>query len=369
MNLKLSDNIKKYRIEMDLTQKGLADIIGVTVGAVSKWESGSNVPDILTMMDLANFFNISMDELVGYDMSSKSLEDMCRRINELSFAHKDEEAVKVANEAMSRYPHNFKVLYTCAEMYYRKAYMSHEAADAGTAIGILQSSLNCLSQNRDPDINEFTIKYMIAHMYSIFDHERALKMLREINYQNNLCNEIALMLLQLGKTTEAFENFSVALFRNFVEQEVVTINTAWAIITTGRKKDYQKALELLDAHLGFVEACSYREKLTIMDKVKLLPLIDKACLYSCLGKEKEMKACVQEARQLAEKSDKEELSMELPDFFKFYFTTMHVPVYDALGEKAVAGVDIDLQRKLDEIPKNRRKYIEKVVECWNQKSN
>lgn len=365
MNLKLSDNIKKYRSEMGLTQKDLADVIGVTVGAVSKWENGSNVPDILTMMDLANLFNISMDQLVGYDMSSKNLEDMCQRIDELSYAHKDEEAVKEAKEAMSRYPHNFKVLHTCAEMYYRKALMSHDAADAGTAIGIYHSALNCLSQNRDPEINEFTIKYMIAHMYSIFDSDRALKMLREINFEGNLSNEIALMLLELGKTTEAFENFSLALLRNYLEQEVIYLNTAWAIFRTGRKSDYQKAIELIDVLLASLKAHSYVDRITVTDKCKLFPMMYKACLLSCLGKDKEMKACVQEARRLAELVDKENPPLEVRDFFKFYFTTMHVPVYDMVGELAVSGVEADLQRKLSEVPEERRMHVEKVIECWS----
>ena len=51
MKLNLSENIKKYRKEMNLTQEGLAEAFGVTVGAVSKWESGSTVPDIMTMME------------------------------------------------------------------------------------------------------------------------------------------------------------------------------------------------------------------------------------------------------------------------------------------------------------------------------
>lgn len=55
MQLKLNENIKKYRKSMNLTQEDLAEAFGVTVGAVSKWESGSNVPDILTLMQLADF--------------------------------------------------------------------------------------------------------------------------------------------------------------------------------------------------------------------------------------------------------------------------------------------------------------------------
>ena len=40
MKLELSENIKKYRKEMNLTQEQLADAFNITVGAVSKWESG-----------------------------------------------------------------------------------------------------------------------------------------------------------------------------------------------------------------------------------------------------------------------------------------------------------------------------------------
>ncbi len=98
MELKLSDNIKKHRKEMGLTQEGLADAIGVIIGAVSKWEKGANVPDIITMMELANFFNISLDELVGYAMSLKNIDAMCQRIDTLSCDHRFDEAIKEAGE-------------------------------------------------------------------------------------------------------------------------------------------------------------------------------------------------------------------------------------------------------------------------------
>ena len=92
MQLKLSDNIKKYRKKMDLTQEGLADALGVTVGAVSKWENGNNVPDVMTMMELADFFSISMDELLGFSLSSKKIDDMCNEIDILARHHQFDEA-------------------------------------------------------------------------------------------------------------------------------------------------------------------------------------------------------------------------------------------------------------------------------------
>ncbi len=40
MVIKIGENIRKYRKELSLTQEQLAEAVGVTIGAVSKWESG-----------------------------------------------------------------------------------------------------------------------------------------------------------------------------------------------------------------------------------------------------------------------------------------------------------------------------------------
>ncbi len=65
--LNLSDNIIRLRHEKKLTQEELADFIGVTKGSVSKWEKGINTPDILLLPRLAAFFDVTVDELIGYE--------------------------------------------------------------------------------------------------------------------------------------------------------------------------------------------------------------------------------------------------------------------------------------------------------------
>lgn len=65
--LNLSDNIIRLRHEKKLTQEELADFMGVTKGSVSKWEKGINTPDILLLPRLAAFFDVTVDELIGYE--------------------------------------------------------------------------------------------------------------------------------------------------------------------------------------------------------------------------------------------------------------------------------------------------------------
>ena len=63
-----SEIIARYRKELGLTQEGLAQRLGVTNQAVSKWESGQSCPDIALLPQLADLFGITIDELFGREL-------------------------------------------------------------------------------------------------------------------------------------------------------------------------------------------------------------------------------------------------------------------------------------------------------------
>ena len=62
---KVGNFIKKLRHDNNLTQAEFADKLGVTYQAVSKWENGKNVPDIATMKEISNLFNVNIDEIIS----------------------------------------------------------------------------------------------------------------------------------------------------------------------------------------------------------------------------------------------------------------------------------------------------------------
>ena len=65
MNKRLGLNIYMLRKNKQMTQDDLADVLNVSKMAVSKWERGINFPDIEIMCTMADYFNISLDELIG----------------------------------------------------------------------------------------------------------------------------------------------------------------------------------------------------------------------------------------------------------------------------------------------------------------
>lgn len=66
-DINIGRTIINKRREKGLTQDDLARHIGVSKASVSKWETRQSFPDITFIPLLAAFFNITIDELMGYD--------------------------------------------------------------------------------------------------------------------------------------------------------------------------------------------------------------------------------------------------------------------------------------------------------------
>ena len=66
MNVKIGAKIKELRKRDDITQEQLAEILGVTNQAISKWESENGYPDIEYISPIAEFFNVTIDYLFDH---------------------------------------------------------------------------------------------------------------------------------------------------------------------------------------------------------------------------------------------------------------------------------------------------------------
>ncbi|MDU1323226.1 MAG: helix-turn-helix transcriptional regulator [Clostridium botulinum] len=106
--LNIGNCIVHKRKEKGITQEQLADYIGVSKASVSKWESGLSYPDILLLPEIATYFNISVDELLGYS-PQLTKEDIKKIYSKLSH----EFAVKPFDEVMEQCNKLIKKYYSC----------------------------------------------------------------------------------------------------------------------------------------------------------------------------------------------------------------------------------------------------------------
>ena len=71
----LEEQIKHYRKQAGLSQEKMAEKIGVSRQAITKWENGTGTPDIANLMAIADLFQISVDELLSSEKSEKKQAD------------------------------------------------------------------------------------------------------------------------------------------------------------------------------------------------------------------------------------------------------------------------------------------------------
>lgn len=63
----ISDNIRRFRIYKNLSQKELADKVGRTPTVISNWENGVHTPDVETIQALCRVFEVTPNQLLGWE--------------------------------------------------------------------------------------------------------------------------------------------------------------------------------------------------------------------------------------------------------------------------------------------------------------
>ena len=112
ININIAGNLKRLRKQREITQEDLANFIGVSFQAVSKWERGDGYPDITILPVLANFFDVSLDELVGMNeiKNQAKLDEIKAQHDELVSAGKIKEDIALLRDALKIFPNNYELL-------------------------------------------------------------------------------------------------------------------------------------------------------------------------------------------------------------------------------------------------------------------
>ncbi len=207
METNIAENIRIYRKQRGLTQEQLAEAMGVSIGAVYKWEAKASMPELRTIMDLADFFDVSVDTLLGYQMKDNRLNETVKRLWKASRCQ-DYDALPDAEKAIWKYPHSFDVVFAGAHLYYTFGAGTKKEPWLRRAIELLDNARLLVSQSTDPRLNECSVCGMIAEMHEMLgETDKALELLKAHN-ENAVFNDmIGIMLLSHGKDPEEANDF------------------------------------------------------------------------------------------------------------------------------------------------------------------
>lgn len=112
MELKIGENIKRLRRDKGITQEQLAELLNVSCAAVSKWESCNTYPDITMIFPLAHVFNVSIDDLMGYNAARTEPEIKKIIVDHWQFQvnGKYKEATEHIIKARKIYPNDYRIM-------------------------------------------------------------------------------------------------------------------------------------------------------------------------------------------------------------------------------------------------------------------
>ncbi len=109
MNIYFGENLKSLRKSKNLTQERLADFLGVSFQSVSKWERGDTYPDITMLPEIAGFFKVSTDELLGINRAEKEKE-ITEKLQEYDNLTDGTLMTEIVKELKRKYPDDFRIL-------------------------------------------------------------------------------------------------------------------------------------------------------------------------------------------------------------------------------------------------------------------
>lgn len=116
----IGTTIKQLRQEQDITQELLAEALGITSRAVSQWECDRTAPDISQLPALANFFDVTTDQLLGVDIKRREeeVEKIIDKWSELYDAGETKAIIEYLSEKIKIYPKESRLLEHLAQALY-----------------------------------------------------------------------------------------------------------------------------------------------------------------------------------------------------------------------------------------------------------
>ena len=271
--MSLSANIKRLRLEKDMTQEQLAAKLGVSAQAVSKWETSETYPDGSLLVPLANELETSLDDLFGNE--SVSMADISSKIVRLISSTEASERFNVARDIGWQIERG---LFNC-RMEIEKKYDPNEFKNQKNASYILDDNgFTIVSNGEEPFFSVFP---QPAEGYGRFLNDK--KDLRKV-FAALSCADTMNALIYLYHKTENYVFESAVLERdseisndriNAVIENLLTLKVIWKqdLIINGESRVlyYSKPSHKLLAVLLMAREIGYSGAYTLQAHHRNLP--------------------------------------------------------------------------------------------------
>ena len=334
MELTLSQNIRKLRKDRKMTQEQLAEVLGITVGAVYKWESGLSVPELTLIVKMADFFDVSVDVLLGHKMKDNSAESIEKRLNDYCRSM-DPEALAEAEKALGKYPNSFQIVIGCATVYLMFGVGSRNKNQLERALELLKQSRLLLEQNTDPKISDAAIcGTMATVLFLLGETDRCMEMLKKNNAGGLFNNQIGFILAAYKKQPEeASDYLSEALMSGL--SDLFTAIIGYVFVFRSRE-DWQSALLIVEWGMRIIEGLITDKKTGALIRTHAQMFALLSYVQAKNGRKEDSEHSLQEAFRMASGFD------STPDYtlsgMRFADDSERMMIIDIFGAGATEGI-------------------------------
>ncbi|QVK17018.1 helix-turn-helix transcriptional regulator [Mycoplasmatota bacterium] len=228
MNIKIGEVIKRLRKKQDVTQEKLAEYLGISYQAISKWENGVALPDITLVPTIANFFDVSIDELFTQDEQNKDekikeYENENKRLRNIGDM---KGSIQLMREALKEYPKNYQLtlgLANSLRSYNATDEQEKESKEKGYIEEAIALCERILEDCTNDEIRQGAIQ-ILCYSYPEFDKkERAIEL---ANLMPNLCISKEKLLEHIYSGDDRIKQIqeNILSFLNFMSSNLLTFS-------------------------------------------------------------------------------------------------------------------------------------------------
>ena len=363
MENNLAENIRSFRKGMGFTQEQLAERLGITLAAVSKWERGTSEPDLAYIMDLAEIYHVSVDALIGFSMHSGDADAEAERLEGMT----GEDISRIISEyetALKKFPNHFRIVLGAGESYAQAGIMYRQDDKLKRALELLPHALDLFSQNRDEEITEVGIRNDIAQCYgALKDYKKAIEQYKRDNIAGTNNAKIGIMYTVYERKPEEGILYTTKAFFSDFKDMVSAIGGYMAYY--GQTKKYDEGLRTTEWAIRLMESMKkYPDRKSFLDKVLCLYHLDLAMMQDGCGMTEASEESLRRAAEMAVAFDRD------PDYTLENMILLDVlkqkSVYDDAGATAVEGLLNALEECATSISRTFREKAEHIIKAAGQ---
>ncbi len=298
MKTNFSENIKALRKEQHMTQEQLAEAMGVSTGAIYKWEQAISTPDIEVIMEIASFFGVSVDALVGYRLCSNDRDRILQELKRIKLEKSYEGCWEEVEKWLRRYPNDFQIVYGSGVLYHLASIETANQKHIIRSIELLSHACTLIRQNQDPKLSETELHRDIAIAYmSMGEWDKGIEQLKKNNpcgvHDDIIGQEFATNPHRRQEAIPYLANALIHCTASLYRIVIGYVNLFFA------QNDYHSAAEMLRWMTAYLDGLKTAQGVSYLDKDNALLLALCGSVHERIGEVESAKEFLRKARRVA----------------------------------------------------------------------